>query len=369
VLGVSNGAEHVRFSALCCVSQIRTLPHHEGNSMSPRWTPLAIIFFATALIAMPSSAIASSDSDATASEIGVGVQLLNVSADLQSDPRAQTYIIDNLPPGSTIERSVRVSNKSTTAQTVSVYSGAATVSEGSFQVDDGATQNELSSWTVPSQSDVTLEPGASADLLVTIAVPADAAEGEQYAALWAEVKSNPDASNNVVTANRAGIRMYVSIGAGNGPAASFAIDSLTSARDDAGAPQVIAAVTNSGGRAVDIRGELSLTNGPSSLSAGPFDITETTTLAPGESGEVSVTLDDALPNGPWDASLTLTSGLLSEEASATITFPDAGTGDTVVVEDNEPNWLVIGGGIVLALLLLAIAARFWIRHRTPTARP
>jgi len=337
--------------------------------MPQRWTPLAIALLALALVSNPSSAFASSESDTSAPDIGVGIQLLSVSASLQSDPRAQTYIVDNLAPGSTIERSVRVSNKSTTPQIVSVYSGAATVSEGAFHVGEGRDTNELSGWAVPSLPEVPLEPGATADLTVTISVPADAAEGEQYAALWAEVKSEVDASTSVITANRAGIRMYVSVGAGNGPAAGFTIDSVTAARDDTGAPEVRAAVTNTGGRAVDIRGELSLTDGPGSLSAGPFDITETTTLAPGESGEVSVTLDDALPNGPWDATLTLTSGLLSEEASATITFPDAGTGDTVVVEDNEPNWLILGGGIVVFLIALGAFARLWIIRRRTATQP
>ena len=123
------------------------------------------------------------------------------------------------------------------------------------------------------------------------------------------------------------------------------------------------------GRAVDIRGQLSLSGGPSGLSAGPFDITDTTTLAPGESGEVSVTLDSELPNGPWDAALTLTSGLLGEEASATITFPDAGTGDTIAVADDGLNWLIVGGGIVVALIALGILVRMWIIRRRTAQRP
>jgi hypothetical protein len=334
-----------------------------------RSSTLTAALIAIALIVVPTSAFASSEIDDGAPKLGVGIKLLDVSAELQDDPRARTSIIDHIAPGTTIVRNIQVSNSSSDAQTVSVYSGAASLSDGSFQVSADGAQNELSGWITPSQSDVELDAGATADVETTIAIPADAAEGEHYAIIFAEVRSAPDTSTNVVTANRAGIRMYLSVGAGNAPAAAFSIESITAARDDAGAPLINAAVTNTGGRAVDMRGTVSLTNGPGSLSAGPFDITETTTLAPGESGEVSVTLDDALPNGPWDAKLTLTSGLLSEEASATITFPDAGTGDTVVVEDNEPNWLVIGGGIVLVLLLLAIAARFWIRHRTPTARP
>jgi len=301
--------------------------------------------------------------------LGVAIQLLDVSASLQNDPRAQLYIIDNIAPGVTIERNFRVRNTSSSAQTIRISTETADITNGSFAVVGESEPDTLADWSSPEISEIELDAGSSADVALEIAVPTNAAEGEQYAALWAEVKSDADASSNVITANRAGIRMYVSVGAGNGPAAAFSIDSLTAARDDSGAPQIIAAVTNTGGRAVDIRGELSLTNGPSSLSAGPFELTETTTLAPGESGEVSVTLDDALPNGPWDATLTLTSGLLSEEASATFTFPDAGTGDTVVVEDNEPNWLILGGGIVVFLIAFGAFARLWIIRRRTATQP
>ncbi len=341
--------------------------------MLKRWTPpLAIALLSLAFTTIPSGAFASTVSAATddsAGTIGVAIQLLNVSAELQDDPRAQSAIVDNIAPGASIERNFRVRNASTTAQTVVLYTTSASIADGSFTPGANAQAGELASWAIPAQTEVALEADSSADIALNISIPQDASEGEQYAALWAEVKSAPDASTNVITANRAGIPMYVSVGAGNGPAADFAIDSLTASRDDDGAPQIIAAVTNSGGRAVNIRGTASLANGPGSLSAGPFDITETTTLAPGESGEVSVTLDDALPNGPWNATLTLTSGLLSEEASATITFPDAGTGDTVVVEDNEPNWLILGGGIVVFLIAFGAFARLWVIRRRTAAQP
>ena len=332
---------------------------------------LAVLVAAVVIAATPAAALASilpTDLEAEPT-LGVGIQLLDVSASLQDDPRASSYIIDNIAPGNSIERNIRVQNASTTAQVVSVYTSGASIADGAFEARDAAVQSQLASWTVPSISDVELDAGATADIAVTIAIPADAPEGEQYAAIWAEVKSAPNETTNVINANRTGIRLYVSVGAGNGPAAAFSIDSITAARDDAGALQINAAVTNTGGRAVDIRGTVSLANGPGSTSAGPFDITETTTLAPGESGKVSVTLDDALPNGPWNATLTLTSGLLSEEASATITFPDAGTGDTVVVEDNEPNWLILGGGIVVFLIAFGAFARLWIIRRRTATRP
>jgi hypothetical protein len=80
-----------------------------------------------------------------------------------------------------------------------------------------------------------------------------------------------------------------------------------------------------------------------------------TTLAPGTSGEVLVVLDPELPNGPWAANLVLTSGLLSEVASATLSFPAAGTAAPVVV-DHSPDWALIAGVSLAVLLVLAAGA-------------
>lgn len=62
--------------------------------------------------------------------------------------------------------------------------------------------------------------------------------------------------------HRVGIRLYVLVGAGNPPAADFAVESLTAARSADGLPVVRAAVRNTGGRALDLSGTLRLVAGP-----------------------------------------------------------------------------------------------------------
>jgi len=325
--------------------------------------PLSIALTIAILAAAPATAKMASADAAENDVLGVGISLAEVPASAQSDPRAQRYIIDNVAPGGTIERTINVSNGSSTAQTISVYSGAASLAGGSFVPDQGDSPNLLTSWTSIGASTIELNADETAQTTVTIAVPSDAPEGELYSAIWAQVSSDPDASGSIATANRSGIRIYLSVGAGNGPAANFSIDSLVAVRNADGDPEVVANVTNTGGRAVDIQGALSLSEGPSGLSAGPFDITTTTTLAPATSGEVLISLDSELPNGPWMANLTLTSGLLSHDATAQLTFPDAGTGDTVAVAEDGPNLPLIIGAVILVLLILGAGAIFRIRRR------
>jgi hypothetical protein len=244
-----------------------------------------------------------------------------VPADLSSDPRAQLYIIDHLAPGAVIHRRVEVSSTGAAPTTVEVYAGAASIAGGSFIGAAAPAQNELSGWMSLDQSAVTLRPQGSAPVDVTIAVPSRASSGERYAVIWASVSSPPAAPGGVLLVNRVGIRVYLDVGPGGDPPSDFQIENIAGARTADGRPEVIARVHNTGLRALDIRGDLQLSDGPGSLSAGPFPVTTGSTLAPGDAAPVEVLLDRQLPDGPWTVRLRLASGLLERTATATIRFP------------------------------------------------
>ncbi|TFD75308.1 hypothetical protein [Cryobacterium psychrophilum] len=292
---------------------------------------------------------------------GIGIRLVDIPTATQNDPRARSYIIDRLSPGMTIERRVEVQNNTDSSQLVRVYVGAAGIQGGSFVGEDGAAENELTSWSSVAQPQLQMAAGESTDVRITIDVPPDAAENELYAAVWAEVRSPVNAETNIVSASRVGIRIYLSVGPGNGAPANFEIMSLTAKRNQSGNPAVVASVSNTGGRALDISGTLSLTKGPSGLSAGPFSSDAVVTVAPGGSVELGVTLDPGLPDGPWQAELDLKSGLVSHTATAEITFPDTGESEPVRTEEG-PDPLLIAGGAG-AIVVIAVALGIWLRRR------
>ena len=290
------------------------------------------------------------------------MKLLDIPAATQNDPRARVYIVDRLAPGIEIQRRIQVQNNSGSTQSVRIYPGAATIEDGSFVGGNDPSVNELTTWTSVDLPQPELVAGEAVDVMVTINVPADAPEGEQYAVVWAEVRSAPAEGTNIAQASRVGIRIYLSVGPGNGAPADFSITSLTAARNAQGDPQIAASVTNTGGRALDITGDLSLSEGPGGLSAGPFPLQQTTTIAPGANQNVIFTLDAELPNGPWDAQLKLKSGLVEREAVATITFPDAGPGETVKPVKGSPVlWIVLGTG--MGVVLIAVVLLRWLRRR------
>jgi hypothetical protein len=298
---------------------------------------------------------------------GIGLRLLDAPASAANDPRAQLYVVDHLAPGSIIQRRIEVSNNTATATHVGLYPAAATIVDGSFLGADGHTPNELSTWTSvdPGASDIPA--GGEVTATVTITVPTNAAPGEQYGVVWAEARSSPIDGGGVTQVSRVGIRVYLSVGPGGPPAANFSVDSLTAMRSETGRPMVRASVHNTGGRALDMFGNLQLSAGPGGLGAGPFPATLGTTVAIGATETVTIILDMQIPAGPWEAGITLHSGLLERGAQATITFPGAGASPPVETKSAQPGWLNISiAGI--AILMSVAATWFYLLHRSAPVR-
>lgn len=295
---------------------------------------------------------------------GIGVRLLDAPVAARDDPRARVYIVDHISPGTTIERRIEVSNSGAAGERVVLYAAAATINGDSFVGSAGHTRNELSTWSSVTPADGYVAPGDTTIATVTIRVPSDAAPGEQYGVIWAEARSAGVPGGGVVQVSRVGIRLYVSVGPGGPPAADFSIDSMTASRSSDGKPMVSAQVHNTGGRALDMNGRLSLSAGPGGLRAGPFQAQLGSTLAIGDSQPVTVHLADSLPAGPWTANVTLKSGLTERNATATITFPSSGEAAPVIVDKSRSlPWAFIGAVVALVLILLLATIWWTVRRR------
>jgi len=309
--------------------------------------------------------VAVAPASAQAPEGSVGIRLLEAPSDRVDDPRARLYIIDHLAPGSTISRRIEVSNGLDEQTRIELYAAGASVDESAFRFFDGRRRNDVASWTSVDPSSVRVRPGGEAEATVTIDVPSDAPAGEHYAVVWAELPA-ANTRDGVSAVNRVGIRIYLSVGAGGEPASDFVIESLAGARDDEGNPLVTAQVRNTGGRALDLAGDLRLVDGPGGLSAGPFPAQLGTTLGIGDTAPVVVPLDPQIPAGPWTARLALRSGTLERRARAIITFPaEFGTssGPVEAIPDEGRRWLI---PLALALLLLVLGGLLfflWKRRR------
>ncbi len=288
----------------------------------------------------------------------IGIRLMDAPVAERDNPRAYQFIVDYVPPNTTLQRRVEVSNQSGQAQAVDMSAGAATIDNGDFNWADDSTGNELTSWTSFSAGHLQLRPWEKRQVTVTIQVPPDAAAGEQYAVLWAAVTSRPP-DGGITSVNRVGIRIYLDVGSGGAPRSDFMIGNLTAARRADKVPSLSVLVRNTGGRAVDVSGTLNLTDGPAGARAGPFTTDATTTLRPGESGSVTFTMPSTMPNGPWQASISLSSGTVKHTAQAPVTFPDpAGPPRVTSVLAAHRTVLIIAAGVAaLSFALLVLLRR------------
>jgi hypothetical protein len=251
-----------------------------------------------------------------------GVRLVDVPVSEANNPRALRYIIDYLPTGTVIHRRIMVLNQEARTAHFTVYPDAAQISHELFTGDAGQTRNELTGWVSVQHSALTLPPHGQAMDMITIKVPRVATRGEHYGVIWVQQTAYVRASGGfgVNDVARVGIRIYLAVGRGGAPPTNFTITSITAHRSASGRPSLLVHVDNTGGRAVDVDGTVRLTGGPGNSVAGPFPAQQIITLAPGQSGNMTFDPPKSLPNGPWQAKVTLASGITTCTATATIQF-------------------------------------------------
>jgi hypothetical protein len=299
-----------------------------------------------------------------------GVQLADVPVDAARNPRALRYIVDYLPTGTVVHRRILVVNQEARTARFTVYPDAAQIAGGLFTGDAGQTRSELTQWIQVQHPVITLRPGASVMDTVTIKVPQAATRGEHYGVIWVQQAGHARAASGfgVNEVSRVGIRVYLAVGRGGAPPTNFAIASIAGHRSAKGWPTIVVHVENTGGRAVDLNGTARLADGPGRSVAGPFRSQQIISLAPGQSGNMTFAPPRSLPNGPWQARVTLTSGLTTSAGAATIEFaPLAASHPGLSVM----AWLSLSLVAAVAVLgaVAFVAGRRVARRRRPPAGP
>lgn len=313
-----------------------------------------LLLVALALVAGATAASAAAFAQDTPPDNGLGIRLLEVPEARRDDPRAQSYIIDHVVPGTTFSRRIEVSNGTDRALPTTLYAGPASVVDGSFTFGEPGAESELTRWVRLAPTSVEIPAGGRIEAKVSVAVPAAATAGERYGVVWAETPGEKPEGGGVAVNSRVGIRIYLSVGPGGEPATDFSLDTFQPVITDQGRPAVVIETCNRGERAIDVAGSVALADGPGGTSAGPFETAGPRTFAPAECGEVTVAMADGLPRGPWQATARLRSGELERVATAPITFPAGpGRGERVATESPLDS---AGGRTVLGLAVLALVA-------------
>jgi hypothetical protein len=143
---------------------------------------------------------------------GITARLIAAPGASSKDPLARVAVVAKLAAGTTISRTVEISNTTASPAALTVYPAAASNVSGRFAFAAGHTQNELSSWIHVSDPALRLLPRERATETVTIAMPKGATVGERTAVVWTEIRAT--ASTGVELVNRVGVRVYLLDGAG-----------------------------------------------------------------------------------------------------------------------------------------------------------
>jgi hypothetical protein len=358
---------------------------------------LVVMFLAAVL---PAPAVAQSGTTPGESPGTISMGLRGGPQEPRNDPRAQRYIVDHLSAGATTTRRLEVSNNTDSPQRIEVYPGPAALQDGSFLPAAPGHTSALSQWIRVDRPLVHLQPGESTEVVATISVPAGAPDAERYAVIWAShTSAAPDGnatgpgSGSVGSAgsstgslgsagsssgssgshevsidqiSRVGVRVYLSTGAGDAPGSGFEIVDLRPVWAAAGVAALLATVSNTGRRAVDVAGTLDLTDGPGGLSTPPI-AAEPVTIAPGETAEVRFPLaaDMSIPAGEWNATVDLASGTEKQTRAQDVTVPaaDDGTAPDESTSATSASARPLGAGMALVALVAVLFLWFLVHRR------
>ncbi|SDK61441.1 WxL protein peptidoglycan domain-containing protein [Streptomyces indicus] len=134
-----------------------------------------------------------------------------------AEPGGRPYFYLTADPGTTLTDKVTVTNKAEEPLTFKLYAADAynTARDGGFAVrSPGEKQRGVGAWAKPAKSRVTVPPGGSVDIPITVHVPESAEPGDHPGALVAlDEKIDPAEGAVEVGVQRAvGARIYLRVG-------------------------------------------------------------------------------------------------------------------------------------------------------------
>ena len=270
-----------------------------------------------------------------------------------------------IAPGGQVDDQVTLYNFSNVSLTFGLYAtDAFNNDDGSFNLLSASEEpSDVGTWLSLPVDSVTVPAGKQATFPITIKVPVDAAPGDHVGALLASstaVGTGPD--NAVVTLDRrTGTRLYVRVS--GQLRADLAVEGLTTSYDAsanpfAGGAEVRYRIVNRGNVRLAGTQQVSV-GGPLGLLRQRLDVEDIPELLPGESIEVSKSIDDVSATGVMFAQVEL-------DARS----PFAAGDDEIEPTSTSTSTRAVPYTVLALLIVLifaALARRAYRRHRSGTA--
>jgi hypothetical protein len=276
--------------------------------------------------------------------------------DLGADRDNYSYAAD---PGGRIDDGLVIANHGTAPLELAVY-GADAFTTGTGQLDVLAKDKPstgIGAWVHPSRDHVTVQPGQSADVPFTVAVPADASAGDHLGGILAsQTQSGVE--------RRLGIRIRLRVGGDLRPSLSVDapdVDYAGTANPFGTGDATLTYTIHNTGNAVLAARQSAAVSGPfGSWRAAAGQIPDSPRLLPGETWNVSVPVHGVTPALYLAATVTLVP-LLTDAAGSTAPLPAADT--------TTHSWAIPWTLVVLLAVLIGLVAVLLVSRRRRRAEP
>ncbi|AWS47948.1 WxL protein peptidoglycan domain-containing protein [Streptosporangium sp. 'caverna'] len=280
------------------------------------------------------------------------------SNDFGADRQNYDYTID---PGGQLKDGLVVVNHGTTPLHLAVYAADGFTAKGG-QLDlvtKDAKSTRVGVWVHPDQSDVTVQPGKSAEVPFTVTLPDDAAPGEYMGGIVTSPIQAGEADGTDANQRR-GIRIRLRVGGELSP--SLSVEDLnvrysgTPNPFGKGDATVTYTIHNTGNAILTARQEASISGPFGSLDVRAGQIKDSSSLLPGDTWKVSVPVHGVTPALRLTGKVTLTP--LITDASGSIA-------PLAAVETTTHAWTIPWALLLLLVVVLCgiVVAALTFRRR------
>ena len=244
--------------------------------------------------------------------LGIAIQVIQGKDDSSKDLNKNNRLWFVIAPGKSGSRDFQIRSASDIPQRIHVDIGAQKQVNGVRQYDPEGT-TPAGAWATFSKNDFVLEPRTTVLVSVTISVPGDAPIQTLQPSLLVQASATQSetAQYKVPTALQFSQDMFLGVGTSEEFLTKFSIDDVYGANTNDG-HVLIVKVSNTGKTPVALTGDLQLTNMVfAGLTVGPLQFVSQS-IAPGESAEVPVKVDETVTESKWRILVRAQQGSIQE---------------------------------------------------------
>ena len=318
---------------------------------------LALTVLLSSLSALPEAHAAAPGS------LGLGVDVLPANSNEDSTLGADGSLWFLLPPGKTGTRSFRVNSVANVAMNLSVTLGFGEYRDGVSAFND-SKKSEIAQWAKFSDTEFSLQPGASKVISISFNVPKDAQIKANLATVFVKGVSQSLQGNkpgfSVGGAARVAIPVFLGVGTAAQISINFKIVS-TSIRNVEGKRLAYIRIHNIGKTPVAPTGFIRVQAQQGSISIPDPIKVQSSTVVPGEMRDVIFLVPAYIPNGKWTFMEEFQQGPISQTAQADIAL----TKPSIFTKTNILRFSIF----VISLTILHFSLRYLRRSKSKPENP